>query len=721
MQQHQPHEAFFSFTVPPKPTLLHQQQSSPHLLTSIVTDLDCHRSHLDLSSRSPLSASPTGTSSARPGTAGPFAFNVPSGTPSTTPSSSATRLSPNHPPTSASSLAPSLDRPFSSSGLSLTNNFPPSLTNNNPQTPSSSHAITTHDLQKAGPRSGYPHLAISNPSRSAHPSPLPAPAQMSNCSAVNLHHSRPMTAPGSAWVGNQHLGDGLDFSSAHAGLFGQAAPTYPLQPTSLSASSLSKTPSADFSSSIRHLTHSSPGPSSVHTGGALDPITHLTHGSSSGSSDPDSILHEYAVQSTSPVRGASAIGRPSLGAHSTESTPDSPDSSDVDHSHSLGYIHTMPPSNIYHPLRPNTHSGTSTSFGHGDRFVGQPSQPRPTTGYPQLYDPNSAYSSIHPQAHHYGPRPPMFSTTHSSQIYATGSGQYSHGPGSLESHGQERLYNFNILPGAPRKRARRRFDEVERLYDCNYPGCTKAYGTLNHLNAHIAMQKHGAKRLPQEFKEIRKEWRARKKAEAEARATALKQSANNNLSASHEYNVLNGQDCFRRHKVGGGVSNDSSPSGSSTSGGFAHNTMRSPAVGESYSAPAQSTHFVLNTTGDRHSNDWFNNDHRLNGTAIDEQPEYSVPHHQPTSSSSTSTQLSQPVPIDTLTHNLFGSHPRFMPNPNPPTPAHSQSHSNSNTLLHNHHHHSNNGIVGVSSHHLINRPAHILLNHSAAASIVDHS
>ncbi|KAI9613028.1 hypothetical protein H4Q26_010299 [Puccinia striiformis f. sp. tritici PST-130] len=459
--------------------------------------------------------------------------------------------------------------------------LPPSLTNNNPQTPSSSHAITTHDLQKAGPRSGYPHLAISNPSRSAHPSPLPAPAQMSNCSAVNLHHSRPMTAPGSAWVGNQHLGDGLDFSSAHAGLFGQAAPTYPLQPTSLSASSLSKTPSADFSSSIRHLTHSSPGPSSVHTGGPSirSPISHT---------DPP-LDHPIPTRSFM----------------STLSSP--------------------PLRNIYHPLRPNTHSGTSTSFGHGDRFVGQPSQPRPTTGYPQLYDPNSAYSSIHPQAHHYGPRPPMFSTTHSSQIYATGSGQYSHGPGSLESHGQERLYNFNILPGAPRKRARRRFDEVERLYDCNYPGCTKAYGTLNHLNAHIAMQKHGAKRLPQEFKEIRKEWRARKKAEAEARATALKQSANNNLSASHEYNVLNGQDCFRRHKVGGGVSNDSSPSGSSTSGGFAHNTMRSPAVGESYSAPAQSTHFVLNTTGDRHSNDWFNNDHRLNGTAIDEQPEYSVP------------------------------------------------------------------------------------------------
>lgn len=49
---------------------------------------------------------------------------------------------------------------------------------------------------------------------------------------------------------------------------------------------------------------------------------------------------------------------------------------------------------------------------------------------------------------------------------------------------------------APRKRPRRRFDEIERLYQCGWNGCEKAYGTLNHLNAHVAMQKHGEKRLP---------------------------------------------------------------------------------------------------------------------------------------------------------------------------------------------------------------------------------
>ena len=48
----------------------------------------------------------------------------------------------------------------------------------------------------------------------------------------------------------------------------------------------------------------------------------------------------------------------------------------------------------------------------------------------------------------------------------------------------------------PKKRPRRRYDEIERLYTCGWNGCEKAYGTLNHLNAHVAMQKHGEKRLP---------------------------------------------------------------------------------------------------------------------------------------------------------------------------------------------------------------------------------
>ncbi|KAF8603890.1 hypothetical protein BDV93DRAFT_441819, partial [Ceratobasidium sp. AG-I] len=84
---------------------------------------------------------------------------------------------------------------------------------------------------------------------------------------------------------------------------------------------------------------------------------------------------------------------------------------------------------------------------------------------------------------------------------------------SAQNPGQ-RTYAFVSLAGSTiRKRPRRRYDEIERLYSCSYEDCTKAYGTLNHLNAHVTMQKHGLKRNPSEFKELRKLWRSQKKAE----------------------------------------------------------------------------------------------------------------------------------------------------------------------------------------------------------------
>ncbi|KTW30301.1 hypothetical protein T552_00776 [Pneumocystis carinii B80] len=78
----------------------------------------------------------------------------------------------------------------------------------------------------------------------------------------------------------------------------------------------------------------------------------------------------------------------------------------------------------------------------------------------------------------------------------------------------KQIYSFVPLPGAQtQKRPRRRYDEIERIYQCGWNGCEKAYGTLNHLNAHVFMQGHGEKRTPDEFKEIRAVWRAKKKEE----------------------------------------------------------------------------------------------------------------------------------------------------------------------------------------------------------------
>ncbi|KAG0170156.1 hypothetical protein DFQ28_010251 [Apophysomyces sp. BC1034] len=92
---------------------------------------------------------------------------------------------------------------------------------------------------------------------------------------------------------------------------------------------------------------------------------------------------------------------------------------------------------------------------------------------------------------------------------------------SVSSTSSDKVYSFVAIPGTnQKKRPRRRYDEVERLYHCNWPGCTKSYGTLNHLNAHVSMQKHGAKRHPSEFKEMRKEWRRQKKEREAAKRAA---------------------------------------------------------------------------------------------------------------------------------------------------------------------------------------------------------
>ncbi|EIN09564.1 hypothetical protein PUNSTDRAFT_66703, partial [Punctularia strigosozonata HHB-11173 SS5] len=89
--------------------------------------------------------------------------------------------------------------------------------------------------------------------------------------------------------------------------------------------------------------------------------------------------------------------------------------------------------------------------------------------------------------------------------------------GPRSPNASSKTYAFVSLAGnAVKKRPRRRYDEIERLYQCSYTlpdgsVCTKSYGTLNHLNAHIGMQRHGEKRSPAEFKELRKQWRKAKK------------------------------------------------------------------------------------------------------------------------------------------------------------------------------------------------------------------
>jgi hypothetical protein len=72
---------------------------------------------------------------------------------------------------------------------------------------------------------------------------------------------------------------------------------------------------------------------------------------------------------------------------------------------------------------------------------------------------------------------------------------------SSASSDTNKVYSFVAIPGTnQKKRPRRRYDEIERLYHCNWQGCSKAYGTLNHLNAHVSMQKHVSRYLAMKHK-----------------------------------------------------------------------------------------------------------------------------------------------------------------------------------------------------------------------------
>ncbi|KAF2673170.1 hypothetical protein BT63DRAFT_451202 [Microthyrium microscopicum] len=141
-----------------------------------------------------------------------------------------------------------------------------------------------------------------------------------------------------------------------------------------------------------------------------------------------------------------------------------------------------------------------------------PEQMQHYAGAPGVYA-RPEWAHGHYQA---GPPIPHYGQPHSSGPPSAGLVSPVHRPPG--AHPLSTVYSFVPIPGAQQhKRPRRRYEEIERMYKCGWQGCEKAYGTLNHLNAHVTMQSHGAKRTPEEFKEIRKEWKQKKKEEEQLR------------------------------------------------------------------------------------------------------------------------------------------------------------------------------------------------------------
>ncbi|QIW95694.1 hypothetical protein AMS68_001212 [Peltaster fructicola] len=160
--------------------------------------------------------------------------------------------------------------------------------------------------------------------------------------------------------------------------------------------------------------------------------------------------------------------------------------------------------------------------------IAQSSPSYPPPHYPSPYQPSHDMSQYQSQGMPYGrPDWPQYGQPMQyGQSPATTGGavpnMQAHGvarpPQAQGGHPLSTVYSFVPIPGAQQhKRPRRRYEEIERMYKCGWNGCEKAYGTLNHLNAHVTMQSHGTKRTPEEFKEIRKEWKAKKKEEEHQR------------------------------------------------------------------------------------------------------------------------------------------------------------------------------------------------------------
>ncbi|ESZ99355.1 hypothetical protein SBOR_0280 [Sclerotinia borealis F-4128] len=196
------------------------------------------------------------------------------------------------------------------------------------------------------------------------------------------------------------------------------------------------------------------------------------------------------------------------------------------------------------PIDPSIAASSPTYPAHGGQHSPYPQQDQMHFNYPATHPGGAMYTQPRPDWAGYGAghaghaghpghpghqvhqghagHPGHHPASHNGMNYPVG------GPSTASSTSMGRpqghlsqIYSFVPIPGSQQtKRPRRRYEEIDRMYKCGYHGCEKAYGTLNHLNAHVTMQSHGNKRTPEEFKEIRKEWKARKKDEEQKRKEA---------------------------------------------------------------------------------------------------------------------------------------------------------------------------------------------------------
>lgn len=199
--------------------------------------------------------------------------------------------------------------------------------------------------------------------------------------------------------------------------------------------------------------------------------------------------------------------------------PTSPSASSVDFSvSSASASYTQPSPFIYppggrsrassqsHPTRRPSHSNpsrpsTSTSSSTNSTNTSAYRLSTPTSYIP----PSSSSSSSLGQSHstntvHFIPAPPPRGmnngTVNVNDTSSDGTPTSTTTTATIGGGGHGGAVG---LTGMEPRRKRRKYEEIERRYLCGWNGCTKAYGTLNHLNDHVSLQNHGPKRRSNEF------------------------------------------------------------------------------------------------------------------------------------------------------------------------------------------------------------------------------
>ncbi|OBA23056.1 hypothetical protein METBIDRAFT_97418 [Metschnikowia bicuspidata var. bicuspidata NRRL YB-4993] len=141
-------------------------------------------------------------------------------------------------------------------------------------------------------------------------------------------------------------------------------------------------------------------------------------------------------------------------------------------------------------------------LAHGDPNLAY-GDPNLAYGDPNLY--RAPYAGMHVMPQHMAPVPPSYMAYLPPQRMPQVADSRPHAPPPPNPYfGPAPLPVQAPVPGYPPKprRFRRRHYQIHRKYSCCFQGCTKSYGSLNHLNTHIVTKNHGLRKSKHDFKHV---------------------------------------------------------------------------------------------------------------------------------------------------------------------------------------------------------------------------